>query len=93
MDSPAMRELREHVAHYLADDISLDELRIWLMPSLWSIDREADSAAFQTISKTALYIAEFGAGHRTERELRGLLGSVAKEPPARDAGARSATGG
>jgi hypothetical protein len=73
MDSPVEEEIRDRLARYLAGHDSLDSFRLWLMPFLWKIPREDDSRAFQMASQIGLYIAEYGAGHRTEQELRGLL--------------------
>ena len=81
MDSPFEQEIRKQVDRYLAGQISLNELRLWLMPLLWNIHRDDDLPAFQTAGKIALYISEYGAGHRTEQELRGLLASMLLAPP------------
>jgi hypothetical protein len=73
MASLIEQEIRERLVKYLGEETSLNDLRLWLMPQLWTIDRESDCATFQIASKIALYIAEYGAGHRTPSELRELL--------------------
>ena len=75
------QEIQDQLARYLAGQLSLNEFRLWLMPLLWVINRHDDPRAFRTASRIALYIAEFGAGHRTEEELRRLIGPFVLPPP------------
>lgn len=82
MDSRTNREIRDQTARYLTGALSLNEFHLWLMPLPWTIDRTNDSLAFETASQIALYMAEYAAGHRTEPEMRGLLGPFLLDPPA-----------
>ncbi|GAC1406775.1 MAG: hypothetical protein NVSMB52_20280 [Chloroflexota bacterium] len=81
MESPTEREIRERVASYISGRSSLNEFRLWLMPLLWQIDRERDALAFRLATKLALYIAEYGAGHRTDADMRGLFGPLSLPRP------------
>jgi hypothetical protein len=51
---------------------------------LWSIPRDDDPAAFKTASKLALYMSEYGAGHRSEDDLRQLFDQYSSLPPGRE---------
>ena len=73
MDSAVDQDIRDGLASYLAGSLTLMEFHRWLMPFLWTINRQEDPLAYQRASKIALYLAEYGAGHRTEEELRGLF--------------------
>jgi hypothetical protein len=81
MDSPMEKAIRDQLGHYFERRISLNQFRLWLMPLLWTIDREGDAHAFETASAIALYLAEYGAGHRTEKEIQVLLGRFVLSPP------------
>jgi hypothetical protein len=81
MDSPMEKAIRYQLGHYFEHQISLNQFRLWLMPLLWTIDRENDAHAFETASTMALYLAEYGAGHRAEKEMRVLLGPFVLSPP------------
>lgn len=81
MDSLTEQEIRGRLASYLAGRLSLREFHRWLIPLLWTINRQDDPIAFRKASKIALYMAEYGAGHRTEQDLRGLFGPLVLAPP------------
>jgi hypothetical protein len=79
MDTPDVEAIRERVAGFLAGQSSLDDLRLWIMPLLWRIDRQGEAQSFEVASKIALYIAEYGAGHRTQLDFEGALLALASE--------------
>lgn len=83
MDAPVEDSIHQQLSRYLAGDISVKELHQWLMPQFWTMDREAEPDALALASEIGLYLAEYGAGHRTESELRSLLDSLASPVPER----------
>jgi hypothetical protein len=80
MECSAQLEIRGHVHRFLVGQMSANDLRLWVMPKLWSIRRATEPTAFHAASRIALYLAEYGAGHRTLGELRGLLGPFLLPP-------------
>jgi hypothetical protein len=68
------QNIRAQVGCYMAGQISLNDLRLWILPLLWTIDRESDVFAFEMAATIARYIAEYAAGQWTEQQMRGLLG-------------------
>ena len=71
--------IRESVARYLRDEISLLDFQTWFVPHAWEI-LETGTPAALVASQLELLLAEFTNGDLTEDELRETLvpyGSVA----------------
>jgi hypothetical protein len=81
MDAPVEDSIRQQLSRYLVGGISVKELHQWLMPRFWTMDREAEPDALTLAREIGLYLAEYGAGHRTEPELRSLLDRLTTRVP------------
>ena len=65
--------IRERLAEYLADEISLRDFENWFFPETWDIDRLDDLALTNLVYGIKLRLAEFSNGDWTETELRSRL--------------------
>ena len=66
-------KIREQVARYLDDDITLAQFQEWFAPVLWDIESRANKAAIELAYEIELLLAELSQHHRTEAEFRELL--------------------
>ena len=81
MASALERDIREHVAEYLAGRLSVRELDAWLWPATSDIESIDDPAARDLTYEIILRLAEYSKGHRTEAELKEVLRPVAEPAP------------
>jgi hypothetical protein len=65
--------IREQLARYLANEISLREFGDWFFPETWDEDQLRDLALVNLVYGIKLRLAEFSHGDWTENELRSLL--------------------
>src|SRR5215469_1451233 len=65
--------IRERLATYLANEISLSEFEDWFFPETWDVDQVDDLALLNLVYGIKLRLAEFSHGDWTEDELRSLL--------------------
>ncbi len=63
-------EIREKLARYLGDEISLQEFRDWFLPQGWNVDRRAAASTAELAHEVELLLSEFDHGDWTESELR-----------------------
>jgi hypothetical protein len=63
-------EIRDRLARYLNDDISLHEFEEWFVPVAWSIEQTQNANAIELAGEVELRLAEFSNGDWTEAELR-----------------------
>src|SRR2546426_4833869 len=69
----AIRELRERIASYLADEISLDELDHSIAARTWNIHQSGNEEAARLAYAIELRLAEYSAGHLPLDQLRSEL--------------------
>jgi hypothetical protein len=67
--------IRERLAAYLANEISLREFEDWFFPETWDVDQLGNLALTNLVYGIKLCLAEFSNGDWTEGELRNLLRS------------------
>lgn len=65
--------IRERLATYLANEISLEEFEDWFFPETWDIDEIDNLAIINLIYGIKLRLAEFSNHDWTEKELRSQL--------------------
>ena len=65
--------VRERLAAYLADEISLSEFEDWFFPETWDIDQTDNLDLLNLVYSIKLRLAEFSNGDWTEAELRSRL--------------------
>jgi hypothetical protein len=65
--------IRERLAAYLANEISLREFEDWFFPETWDVDQLGNLALTNLVYGIKLCLAEFSNGDWTEGELRNLL--------------------
>jgi hypothetical protein len=68
-------QVREQIRRYLAEDISLYELRLWLsLPeNVQAISTSSDQAVHDLTDRALLLVSELDYGHRNEPEVRKVL--------------------
>jgi hypothetical protein len=67
--------IRDRVAAFLVDQISLDELNVWLTVNTWNIHHDRDSESEGLTYALELRLAEHSIGHLTDAQLRDELRS------------------
>lgn len=80
MVSTLERSIREHVAQYVTEAISLTDLHHWIVPALWQSLDAADPAARTVAAEVDARLIEYDNGDWTEGEIRGLLGPISLLP-------------
>lgn len=68
-------QVRQHIQRYLAEDISLQDLRLWLsMPdNVEAIAASPEQMVHDLTDRVLLLISELDYGHRDESEVRRIL--------------------
>lgn len=64
------KDIRIHLARYLADQISLDDFDAWLAAATWDVERGDEHEAHWLAAEIMLRLAEFSRGHWSEADLR-----------------------
>ena len=71
--------IREKIAQYLTDGISLDKFEDWLVEQSWDMHTRSDEQSQRLASAIELRLAEHSSGHLSEAALRyELLAFVTK---------------
>lgn len=65
-------ELRTWIARYLNGEVSLAELRRWLLPVAWRIGEPGEPDS-RLVRRVELRVAEYMNGHWSEEDLRRML--------------------
>lgn len=65
--------MRDHLALFLAGDVSLDTFTDWLVGATWNRDTMGDAAASQLAYSIEFVLAEHSSGFLSEDELRSEL--------------------
>lgn len=70
-----VHQVREQIQRYLAEDISLHELRLWLsLPeNVQAIATSSDQAVHDLTDRVLLLVSELDYGHRDEPDVRRIL--------------------
>lgn len=63
-------QIREQIAHYLADRILLEEFENWFIQSTRDIRRTRSEAAISLAFDVEALLSEYSSGHIDEQELR-----------------------
>jgi hypothetical protein len=71
--------IREQLARYLANEISLRDFKEWFFCETWDVDQKAGPALTDFIYGIKLDLAEFSHGDWTESELHRLLRASLEE--------------
>src|SRR5580698_7478841 len=69
----AEHQIRQKLAKYLHDEISLDRFEDWLAERSWNMHRDSDESAQKLVSAIELRLAEYSSGHLDIRSLRDEL--------------------
>ena len=67
------QKIRLKLVQYLRNDLSLRDLRRWLGPILWNLDRSKATGDKRIAYEVALLLDEYGYGHWPEDALRNEL--------------------
>jgi hypothetical protein len=73
MSSSLDIEIRNKLASYLVDEISLEEFEDWFVPSSWNVVNSPNRIAIDLVYEIELLLAEFHNECWNEDELRGYL--------------------
>ena len=68
--------VREQLADYLADEITIDDLKSWLVASTWSSTPVKSTPGLQIANEIKLAFAEHSGGFRSDEELRESLVAI-----------------
>ncbi len=63
-------EIREWVAKFLADEVTLEAFEDWFVQNTWNIHKKNDSAAQRIAYAVSLRLAEYSAGDLDDNELK-----------------------
>ena len=63
-------EIREKLASYLADEISLEEFEDWFVPASWNVLHRESKIAIDLVYDIELLLAEYSKDCWNEHELR-----------------------
>jgi hypothetical protein len=66
-------EVRERLASFLRNELSLDEFEDWLVEHSWNMHRDSAPDVQDLVSSIELSLFEYSNGHRSEAELRSDL--------------------
>jgi hypothetical protein len=69
----AEHQVRQKLAKYLHEEISLDQFEDWLAQRSWNMHRDSEEAAQKLVSAIELRLAEHSSGHLDSRELHDEL--------------------
>jgi hypothetical protein len=88
-------QIREWIVRYLAEEVSLDDLQGWLLPSTFDLDERSDPASADLAFSTQLLLAERARDHLSQsaldEHLRRLAGMASLGPPVHRATATAAS--
>jgi hypothetical protein len=74
----AANEIREHLAKYLANEVSLSEFEDWLVVHSWNVHQMDNPEAKGLVHSIELRLSEFSSGHLSESALQRELAPLAK---------------
>jgi hypothetical protein len=74
--------IRDHLALFLAGDVSLGAFTDWLVGATWNIDTIGDAAASQIAYSIEFALAEHSSGLLSEDELRAELHHLSQQESA-----------
>ncbi|HET9407081.1 MAG TPA: hypothetical protein VFO39_07570 [Candidatus Sulfotelmatobacter sp.] len=66
----AEHQIRQQLAKYLHDEMSLDHFEDWFVQRSWNMHRDSMDAAQKLASAIELRLAEHSSGHLSENDLR-----------------------
>jgi hypothetical protein len=66
-------EIRDWLARYIDNTITLTAFRDWFVPATWDVERSGERGAEELSAEIELRFAEYSNGHRSEEELKDLL--------------------
>ncbi len=69
----ADHQIREKIALYLGNKLSLDSFEDWLVERSWNMHRDSDAQSQELASAVELRLAELSSGHLDEAALRAEL--------------------
>jgi len=69
-------EFRDQLRRYLSGDLSLAEFEDWFVPRTWNIHQVGDPGLADLAYEIDLRLAEYSNGHRTENDLKEVLGAA-----------------
>jgi hypothetical protein len=69
----AENQIREKLARYLSNELSLDHFEDWLVERSWNMHVDSDESAQKLASAIELRLAEYSSGHLDEVALRNEL--------------------
>jgi hypothetical protein len=72
---------RERLAAYLAHEITMDELKSWLVALTWSRSEPPASSGMRFSNEIKLAFAEHSGGFRSDAELRDILAELVNRSP------------
>lgn len=90
MGHPFEYAVREHLAAYLHGEVSLDELKSWLVSMTWERSEPSDNEGIRLANEIKLSLAEHSGGFLTDDLLRddlvGIINRIEVEPDVREIG-------
>jgi hypothetical protein len=63
-------QIRQWLARYLHDEVSLDQFEDWLVQRSWNMHLDSEPSAQRLASAIELRLAEYSSGHLDDNELR-----------------------
>jgi len=74
-------QIRGKLADFVTGSLALDELQEWLAPLVWDIEDEGDQECCDLIYAAELALAEYSAGHLSERDFVSAIESLVLYQP------------
>jgi hypothetical protein len=73
------QSIRQHLADYLAGNISLDDFTSWLVGATWNVWNAGSTGAAELTYSVELALAEHSSGLLPDEELRAELRALSRD--------------
>ncbi|MGO8761579.1 MAG: hypothetical protein ACLP2P_02315 [Desulfobaccales bacterium] len=73
MNPSLENEIRDKLASYLLEEISLEDFVDWFVPTSWNVAQCTNQNAINLVYEIELWLAEYSDGHWNEHELKNHL--------------------
>lgn len=64
---------REHLAAFLAQELTIDSFKSWLVAATWNRQEDTASTGMRFVNEIKLALAEHSGGFRSDAELQATL--------------------
>jgi hypothetical protein len=73
-----MNKIRDHIYHYIKEDLTLNDFQAWFVPATWNIHRTGDLSTEEMASEILGRLAEYLNGDWSQDEFKDILRRIAQ---------------